>query len=149
MVRKNNIWFSSTASLLLLLARVLVSVAFIYCAFGALLHFEILINNSNILGSIFSRILVVLTMLFFVIGSILLGFGYKTKTACIMLMLAIVPFLIMFFASIFHKMALVGLMLGFASLIPFFIFGPGDISIDAQKYLQSKDTKTLRKINRY
>ncbi len=149
MKRKNTIWFSSGASLLLLLARVLVSVAFIYCAFGALLNFEILINNSNFFGIVSSRILVIIIMLFFVIGSILLGFGYKIKTACIMLMLAIIPFVIIFFASIFDKMALVGLMLGFASIIPFFIFGPGDISIDAQKYLQSRDTKTLRKISRY
>lgn len=149
MIKKNTIWFSGGASLLLLLARVLVSVAFLYCALGALLNFETLINNSNVLGVISSRILVILIMIFFVTGSLFLAFGYKTKTACTMLMLAIVPFAIIFFTSVFDKIALVGLMLGIANLIPFFIFGPGDISIDAQKYLQNKDTKTLRRISRY
>ncbi|MBT3392783.1 MAG: DoxX family membrane protein [Elusimicrobiaceae bacterium] len=149
MAKKNTIWFSPEASLLLLLARVLVSFAFLYCALGALLNFSVLITNTSSLGTISSEILVILTLLFFVVGSMFLAFGYKTKHACIMLMIALLPFIIMFFSTVTDKLALVGLLLGFGSLIPFFIFGAGDISIDAQKYLQGKDTKTLRKISRY
>ena len=127
---------SKSLSLVLLIQRALLSLAFAFLACGETLHLKAFVQNAIDIGLPYAYPICISVLILTFIASIMLLIGFKTRLATIANIIATLFSGFFFFAGDFNRVNIIGVLLALALLFGFFILGGGQLSLD--NYLSNK-----------
>ncbi len=135
---------SKTLSLMMLVQRIILALAFLFLAIGETLHLNAFVQNGIDIGLPFSRILCTAAVIMTFIAALFIMLGLFFRTSSV-IMAAITLFSgFFFFAGSFNKVNIVGTLFALALLSGFIITGAGKWSLDS--YLKKKREKENKRI---
>ena len=135
---------SKTLSLMMLVQRIILALAFLFLAIGETLHLNAFVQNGIDIGLPFSRILCTAAVIMTFIAALFIMLGLFFRTSSV-IMAAITLFSGFFlFAGSFNKVNIVGTLFALALLSGFIITGAGKWSLDS--YLKKKREKENKRI---
>lgn len=135
---------SKTLSLMMLVQRIILALAFLFLAIGETLHLNAFVQNGIDIGLPFSRILCTAAVIMTFIAALFIMLGLFFRTSSV-IMAAITLFSgFFFFAGSFNKVNIVGTLFSLALLSGFIITGAGKWSLDS--YLKKKREKENKRI---
>lgn len=122
--------FPLTASSLLLLGRVMLSLPFLAVGFGQIIHFAQSCEIVRLLGFPLAQPICLMGIALNLSGSVSLVLGYKSRAGIILLAAALLPVTFLLHFSAEQKINFLRNVAVLGGLIPFFVLGPGELSLD-------------------
>ncbi len=140
----NIIEQSKRMSVMMLLQRIILGLAFIFLAAGETLHLNAFVQNGIDIGLPYSRIActAAIVLTFISAAAIIAGLFFRTASSVAMIITLFSGFF--FFAGSFNKVNIVGSLFALSLLTGFIISGPGRFSLDF--YLRKKREKENKRI---